>query len=215
MSETAEKLNPRRGPHAVRREATRLKLMEAGVRCLNAYGYAETSTVRVAADADVARGSLLHQFPTRVDLILAIASHAALAQGAFIREALGRLPAGRERFMGSIDATWGSMQLPEGRALLQIIVAAHHDPELAARIAVFARRFEEGLSRGSQRLADAAGLKTDQGEALEERRFTVATLRGLSLEMMLNRSTTSPDAVLNRLRAQRLRFYESHLTAGV
>ena len=88
--------------------------------------------------------------------------------------------------MGSIDATWGSLQLPEGLALLQIIVAAHHDPELAARIADFARRFEDGLSRGAQRLADAAGLRTDKGEALEERRFTVATLRGLSLEMMLN-----------------------------
>jgi AcrR family transcriptional regulator len=198
----------------VRRESTRLKIMEAGVRCLNTFGYAETSTVRVASEAGVARGSLLHQFPMRVDLILAIASHAALAQGAFIREALAKLPAGRERFMGSIDATWTAMQLPESRALLQIIVATHHDPELASRIADFARRFDEGLSRGAQHFADAAGLKTDRGEALEERRFTVATLRGLALEMMMNRSTTSPDAVLDRLRASRLRFYESHLEAA-
>jgi AcrR family transcriptional regulator len=198
----------------VRREATRLKLMEAGVRCLNTIGYSETSTVRVAAEAGVARGSLLHQFPTKVDLILAVASHAALAQGAFIREALGKLTAGRERFMGSIDATWGSLQTPEGRALMQIIVATHHDPELASRISDFARRFDEGLSRGAQRLADAAGLKTDAGEALEERRFTLATLRGLALEMMMNRSAGSPDVILDRLRASRLTFYQSHRTSG-
>jgi AcrR family transcriptional regulator len=213
VSETLEKPNPRRGPHAVRRESTRLKLMEAGVRCLNTVGYAETSTVRVAAEAGVARGSLLHQFPTKVDLILAVASHAALAQGAFIREALGKLAPGRERFMGSIDATWGSLQTPEGRALLQIIVATHHDPDLAAQIADFARRFDEGLSRGARRLADAAGLTTDEGEALEERRFSLATLRGLALEMMMHQSTSSPDAILERLRASRLRFYESHLKA--
>ncbi|HEX3887271.1 MAG TPA: hypothetical protein VHW05_07210, partial [Phenylobacterium sp.] len=59
----------------------------------------------------------------------------------------------------------------------------------------------------------AAGLTTDEGEALEERRFSLATLRGLALEMMMHQSTSSPDAILERLRASRLRFYESHLKA--
>jgi AcrR family transcriptional regulator len=189
--------------------------MEAGIRCLDTIGYAETSTVRLAAEAGVARGSLLHQFPTRVDLMLAVASHAALCQGAFIREALAQLPPGRERFMGSIDATWRSLQRPEGRALLQIIVASHYDPLLGARIAEFARRFDEGLSRGAQMLADAAGLVTDEGEALEERRFNLATLRGLALEVMMSGSATAPEPILRRLKAAQLRFYEAHLKKGV
>jgi hypothetical protein len=124
---------------------------------------------------------------------------------------MGRLPAGRERFVGSVDATWASLQRPEGRALLEIIVASHHDPELAARIAEFAERFDEGLNRGAQKFADAAGLKTEGAEAVEERRFMLAALRGLALEVMLSGPAASPEPVLSRLRESRARFYDTHL----
>src|ERR1022692_5209118 len=90
-----------RGPNAERRASTHDKILAAAVRCLNDVGYARTSTVRVAAQADVARGSLLHQFPTRIDLILAVAEHVTARRGAFIRAGLAELPAGRERFIGS------------------------------------------------------------------------------------------------------------------
>src|SRR5580693_10746455 len=92
-----------RGPNATRRLATRDKILAAAVKSLSEAGYAQTSTVRVAALARVARGSLLHQFPTRIDLILAVADHAAKAQGDFIREGLAEAPAGRERYLASID----------------------------------------------------------------------------------------------------------------
>ena len=126
------RLRAPRGPNAERRQATRDKILAAAVHCLTTDGYAQTSTVRVAAEADVARGSLLHQFPTRVDLILAVADHAARAQGEFIRAGLAKLPPGRERFIGSVDVTWAAFQRPESRALLEIIIATRHDAELAA-----------------------------------------------------------------------------------
>src|ERR1700727_1504376 len=87
-----------RGPNAERRATTRDKILAAAVRCLNDVGYAQTSTVRVAAEADVARGSLLHQFPTRIDLILAVAQHVTKCQRDFIRAGLAKLPAGREHY---------------------------------------------------------------------------------------------------------------------
>ena len=58
-----------RGPNAERRADTRAKIMDAAVRCLAQYGYAATSTPLVARTAKVSRGSLLHQFPTKVDLV--------------------------------------------------------------------------------------------------------------------------------------------------
>jgi AcrR family transcriptional regulator len=205
----------RRGPHAMRRAAAREKILAAAIERLNQAGYAETSTVRVAATAKVARGSLLHQFPTRVDLILAVADHAARAQGDFIVAALGKIPRGRERFVGSVDATWAALQQPQSRALLEIIIATRHDPELAARIADFAQRFDSGVSRGARRFAEASGLRDEQGEAVEERRFLLATLRGLAIEAMLSGgAAASPEPVLARLRASRERFYDEHLRAG-
>jgi len=79
MPETTKPKVPR-GPNAERRAATRAKIMEAAVGCLAEFGYAATSTPLVAKMAKVSRGSLLHQFPTKVDLILAVAEYAARAQ---------------------------------------------------------------------------------------------------------------------------------------
>ena len=188
--------------------------MDAAVRCLNTIGYAATSTVRVAAEAEVARGSLLHQFPTKVDLILAVAAHAALAQGEFIKAVLSQVPAGRERFIASVDASWAAMQQPEARALLEIIIATSHDPDLASRIADFAQRYDAGVSRGARRLAESAGLQDDGDQAAEERRFVLAALRGLAIETMLSGRAASPEPILARLKAGRARFYDEHLKAG-
>lgn len=201
-----------RGPHAERRASTRAKLLEAAISCLNVVGYAETSTVRVAATAKVARGSLLHQFPTRVDLILAVADHAAKAQGEFIFAALAKVPPGRERYIASVDASWAALQRPESLALVEIIIATRHDPELAARIADFAQRFDAGVSRGARRLAETSGLRDERDEAVEERRFMLASLRGLALEALLSgANAASPEPALARLRASRARFYDEHL----
>jgi AcrR family transcriptional regulator len=199
-----------RGPNAERRQATRDKILAAAIRCLNEAGYAQTSTVRVAAEADVARGSLLHQFPTRIDLILAVADRAAQAQGEYIRAGLAKLPAGRERFIGSVDVTWEALQQPESRALLEIMNATRHDPELAARIPDFGRRFEEAVSRGARRFAAAHGLRDDHDEAATERRLILVALRGLALETMLSGDNAKPEAIIALLRRMRDQFYDGH-----
>jgi len=199
-----------RGPNAARRQATRLKILTSAVTSLSEAGYAQTSTVRVAQMAGVARGSLLHQFPTRVDLILAVADHAAWAQGEFIREGLAKAPAGRERYIASVDVTWAAFQRPESRALLEILVATRHDRDLAARISGFAERFEAGVARGAHRFAEASGLRDDHGEAAAERRLILFALRGLAVETELGGSTTDPEAVLTLLRRRRGEFYDSH-----
>lgn len=208
--EVEQPADQRRGPHAERRASTRAKILAAGVACLNEIGYAETSTVRVAARAKVSRGSLLHQFPTRVDLILAVAGHVARAQGDVLKKTLSQLPAGRERFIGSVDATWAAMQRPEFLALIEIIIATRHDRELAGRIADFAQRFDLGVSRGARRLADDSGLLDEGNEAAAERRFMLATLRGLAINVMLSGDAAQAEPTLERLRRSRAAFYDAH-----
>jgi AcrR family transcriptional regulator len=199
-----------RGPNAERRASTHEKILAAAVRCLNELGYAQTSTVRVAAEAKVARGSLLHQFPTRIDLILAVASHALKCQRDFIRAGLAELPEGKPRFVGSIDVTWKAFQQPASRALLEIFAATRHDPELAARMPGFAQQIEEGVTRGAHRFAEANGLRDDRGEAAAERRLILVTLRGLAVESAMGGSETKPDEVIALLRRMRVQFYEDH-----
>src|SRR5579872_6644651 len=206
----ARRMRGVRGPNAERRATTRDKILAAAVRCLNDFGYAQTSTVRVAAVAKVARGSLLHQFPTRIDLILAVAQHVTNCQRDYIRAGLAKLPAGRERYIGSIDVTWQAYQLPESRALLEIIIATRHDPELADRIPDFAEEFEARVVRGAHRFAEASGLRDDLGEAAVERRLILVALRGLAVETMLSGDRANPDAIIALLRRMRAQFYDTH-----
>jgi AcrR family transcriptional regulator len=202
-----------RGPNAERRQSTRDKILAAAVRCLNAVGYAQTSTVRVAAEAKVARGSLLHQFPTRTDLILAVADHALAVQRAHIRAGLAELPVGRERFVGSVDVTWRAFQTPESRALIEVIIATRYDAELAERIPDFAVEFEAAIVRGAHRFAESSGLRDDAGEAAALRRLILVALRGLAVDTMLSGEDADPAAVIALLRKMREQFFDSHVVA--
>ena len=199
-----------RGPNAERREATRLKILASAVTCLSEAGYAQTSTVRVAEIADVARGSLLHQFPTRIDLVLEVAQYAARRQSLFIRDGLAALPAGRERFIGSVDVTWRAFQQPQSRALTEIIIATRHDAELAIRIPGFAHNFEAGIARGAARFAETMGLTCAPEEAVAERRLVLVALRGLAVATSLSGEQSDPEAVLSLLRRVRADFYDRH-----
>jgi AcrR family transcriptional regulator len=200
----------RRGPNAERRAATRDKILDAAVRSLSEDGYAQTTTVAVADIAGVARGSLLHQFPTRIDLILEVAQYAARRQSGFIRDGLAELPAGRERFVGSVDVTWRAFQQPQSRALTEIIIATRHDAELATRIPDFAHNFEAGIASGARRFAESLGLTCAPEEAVAERRLVLVALRGLAVATSLSGEQSDPEAVLGLLRRVRADFYDRH-----
>lgn len=50
---------------------TRAKLIEATIRCLVKYGFANTTTPKVAAEAKMSRGAMLHHFKNSAELIRA------------------------------------------------------------------------------------------------------------------------------------------------
>ena len=80
--------SPIRRTHEERSATTRRKLIEAAIHCLRTYGYAATSTTLVAEIAHLSRGAMLHQFGTKVDLMLAVAKHVIEVQNQFIAESL-------------------------------------------------------------------------------------------------------------------------------
>lgn len=202
-----------RGPHAQRRAATRAKIMEAAVRCLAEFGYAATSTPLVARLGHVSRGSLLHQFPTKVDLILAVAEHAAKAQGLAIRGLLADQPPGRERFLHVIDATWTALQEPESVALLEIMIATRNDPELAQRYPDFAQQLEAGLEFGRRRMATELGLPESEEMRLFAR-LSLAALRGLAVETLFAAGPAEDTGkVVQMLKTLRTRFADELLDA--
>lgn len=206
MTPTAPSRTPR-GPNAQRRAETRGKIMDAAVRCLAEFGYAATSTPLVARTAKVSRGSLLHQFPTKVDLVLAVAAHAARAQGDFIREQVMALKPGRARFVGGVEAVWRALQRPESIALMEVTLAARTDAELAQRYPGFAADLEAAMHRARGRMAEGLGApeRVDEVDAMAH--LTLAALRGLAMEsVFIGQPTGEAEKVVELLRDLRRRM---------
>lgn len=196
-----------RGPNAERRAATRAKIMEATVKCLAEFGYAATSTPMVARLAKVSRGSLLHQFPTKVDLILAVATYAARAQGAAIREQLESKTPGRERFLHGVDAIWAAFRRPTSVALMEVMIAARSDAELAERYPGFAGEMEKSMHAARSRMAAGLGADERAEEVDVMSHLTLVALRGLAMEtLFVGRPTQDAEKVLELLNTIRRRF---------
>lgn len=197
-----------RGPNAQRRAATRAKILAAGVRCLAEFGYAATSTPLVARLAKVSRGSLLHQFPTKLELMLAVAEHAWLIQRDFIRAEVAKQPSGREQFVGGVQAVWRGLQLPEAVAVMEVMIAARTDPELAERYGAFANEREAGMHRTRRRMAvGQLGAPEHVAEIDAMAHLTLAALRGLALEtVFIGRPTQEAEKVLALLEEMRRRM---------
>jgi AcrR family transcriptional regulator len=123
-----------RRTQAERTAAMRTRLLDATIECLVTYGYAGTTTPRVAQLAGVTRGAQIHHFRSKEDLVVAAIEHLAeqRAQGA-IRE-LGRMQASRDPVSTVLDFLWEAHQGPMFVATLELWVAARTDPVLARQI---------------------------------------------------------------------------------
>lgn len=214
MGETKKPKVPR-GPNAERRAATRDKIMQAAVRCLAESGYAATSTPLVARMAKVSRGSLLHQFPTKVDLILAVAEHAATARGAKVFDELRPYPEGPDRFLHGVDAVWASLHTPAAIALMEITIAARSDPELAERYPSFADDIEERLHRARIRMAENLGVPERLEEIEAVAHLTRMALNGLAMEsVFIGRASPDAPRVIALLKQLRQRLVDELQNEG-
>src|SRR5690349_7791519 len=75
-----------------RRTRMRRRLLEAAVACLREKGYAETTVTEVQERAGVARGTLLHHFPAKAELMVAATEHLALRRIERFRTEAARIP---------------------------------------------------------------------------------------------------------------------------
>ena len=112
----------------------RTRLLDATIECLVTYGYAGTTTPRVAELAGVTRGAQIHHFRSKEDLVVAAIEHLAQqrAQGA-IRE-FGRVQASSDPVSTVLEFLWEAHQGPMFVATVELWVAARTDDVLAAHI---------------------------------------------------------------------------------
>src|SRR5690349_17454919 len=123
-----------RRTQAERSAAMRSRLLDATVECLVTYGYAGTTTQRVAEVAGVTRGAQVHHFRSKEDLVVAAIEHLAEQRAQAAVRDLGRVTASPDAASMVLEYLWESHQGPVFVATLELWVAARTDEVLAAQI---------------------------------------------------------------------------------
>lgn len=140
-----------------RGEATRLRILDATLACIVEEGYAQTSTVRVCERSGAARGSLLHQFPTRAELMAAAIAHLYAQLTAQFVDAFAAMPPAPGRGVARrIEAAAALLRSayadPRLAAVLDIYAAARTDAELMAALRPVAARHRNAVRDVAKRL---------------------------------------------------------------
>lgn len=181
-----------RQTQAERSAAMRARLVDAAIRCLNKHGYSATTVAMVADEAGVSRGGMLHQFPTKVDLMLEVVRHASGYDENSSRPPPKREPDKRAAFMAMTDRAWRVMTLPPAMAKLEIMIAARSDRALAERLPDIIQAIEERRHDNVWEVAEEAGIEDrDQVDAMVT--LHMAAMRGLAIELMFTQDQAMVD----------------------
>ncbi|HEX5380208.1 MAG TPA: helix-turn-helix domain-containing protein [Phenylobacterium sp.] len=175
---------PRRS-QAERSASMRARLIDAAIVCLDRLGYSATTLSTIAEEAGVSRGGMLHQFPSKVDLMLAVVAYASgadeRAQPALSPDAF---PDHRAYFMSLTDVVWQAQKTPAVMAKLEIMVAARSDKVLAEKLPAIFNDIEHTRCERMWERAQELGIR-DKAAIVSMVSLHMAAMRGLSIELLL------------------------------
>lgn len=154
----------------LRAEATRRRLIDTTIEALSECGYRGTSTQEVCRRAGVSRGTLLHHFPTRIDLLVASLE--------------GILSERVERFVTTyaderpdpvslVRALWAQWQGPAYTAWLELAVAARTEPALREPMRAVMARFDEQIGQAFTKLIELDTLPPELAASVPALVFAV------------------------------------------
>ncbi|OYU51927.1 MAG: hypothetical protein CFE27_08635 [Alphaproteobacteria bacterium PA1] len=192
-----------------RSAATKARLIAATIEALHRYGYAATTTILVAKNANVSRGAMLHHYPNKVALILACMKETYEAEMAYYRQELSPIGDPVERILRLMDAAWDCFKSPAGVARTEIWMATRSDAGLADQLVPLYRSEFERSKRGMLRLMKEAGI-LDEVFTYDFLTFSVATFRGLAMSAALGTPEAEIRAAVDMVK-DRLRLKISQL----
>jgi AcrR family transcriptional regulator len=207
----ARSTSPRvRTPNAERSANTRRKLLDATIQCLYELGYHQTSTVIVTERAGVSRGSMLHHFPSKADLMMAAANHIREQRREAHRAVREKLTSERERFLSLIDTLWSEYQTPSGIARIEMMLGSRSDPELGPRYRELNALLEERHKERVWERAQGVGIK-DKKKIHAFVQLYAAAIRGLAIDTLLPNSMPDIKAAVALMKEFQLHMLEGLL----
>ncbi len=169
---------PPRKTQAARSAATRQVLLDAAINCLFEHGYGTTTTILVAEEAGVSRGAMLHQFPTKADLMTFVVEAVFADEVKQYSKLLKGLDDPRERLMAYPMAVWKLQSRPEGVAVLEILQGSRSD-------AVLAKKLQPVQARIDKAAVTALESEFPSGVSIPVLQLIVGVARGLAISQVI------------------------------
>lgn len=168
-------------PQQDRSRATRRRLLDAAVEELLEVGYARFTAQGVARRAGVSRGALQNHYPSKTLLVADGVRHLGSLQTVELRETLARTPRGPLRIRTALDIIYEQYSSGRFAAILEISLAARHDPDLQVIISGEEQAISDELNAV---LGDIVGDAHAPGVSIRWG-TTLSTVRGLALLKIL------------------------------
>ena len=116
-----------------RSEATRQRLIDATLSCLETEGYAGTTISKIVARGEVSRGAHVYHFPSKAALIEAAAKQLVKRLYAQLGGVFTGLDDSEDRVRAIALSAWRTVfDAREHKVMLEVLLASRHDEELAA-----------------------------------------------------------------------------------
>jgi AcrR family transcriptional regulator len=189
----------------------RQRLLDATIDCLVTYGYAGTTTHRIAQQAGVTRGAQIHHFRAKEDLVVAAIEHLAHQRA---EKAIGDVAMIRENpdtVTAILDFLWSLHQGPFFVATIELWIASRTDRVLAAQI----ERVEPVVTAGV--FAAIVQILPDQAAQKELRHAAYTTMdaiRGLLIASFVDGDQARLRRRWARARSRLRRDIEAALATG-
>lgn len=193
---------PRSSPEptqqAIKSAQTRARLIESTIRCLVKFGYSGTTTPKVASEARLSRGAMLHHFE----------NGAALMQ-ATIAELLDRRLRGFRRAVANpssdvrtlVRTYWKQLLSPTFVAFVELAIAARTDKNLARILEPAQTEFRERWYELAVQLFP--GWQKDRKAFDLALALTQNTVEGMAINRLIHGCDEAMiDSVLDNLEAQ-------------
>ncbi|RMF10279.1 MAG: TetR/AcrR family transcriptional regulator [Alphaproteobacteria bacterium] len=191
------------GWQAQKSATTRTQILEAAITCFTKLGYARTTTTRIAEQAGLSRGAMLHHFPSKLDIVRAAVDYLHDKRLRAFRKAVQQIPDDVDRIKMAVESYWKQVTHPMFAAFHELAVAARTDPELEAILRPAQQAFDHEFYKTAREVfpewqsdPEAFDLALD---------LTQYLLEGMAVSLLLH----EPDERIARL----LEFLEDQLRA--
>ena len=189
-------------PRQARAQETLRKLLTAAVDELLENGYMALSTSSVARRAGVSRGAQQNYFPHKQTLVMEAVRHLGRLQREAVRDRVEGVPSGRARVQAGLDVLFEAYSGPLFATVVELSLAARHDPALSQVINSEERATTEAMQETATYIFGQSF--PESREAAQRWATVLSAIRGLALLKLLGHPPAAVERQWTATRSQLL-----------